>query len=118
MEEQEASLEEEEKILEGIRDSLKGTRSQSLNSQIHQLTRAFLDKTQTFHDQIEAKQKELQPWTTKINAKKAAIDIAQSERDALAQKAEAIQKAEKDAEENLQMRRAEHQGKVRLRVFR
>lgn len=78
------------------------------------LIRASLDKTQTFHDQIEVKQKELQPWTTKINAKTAAIDIARSERDALAQKAEAIQKAGKEAEENLQTKRTEHQGKVSL----
>ncbi|XP_006453917.1 hypothetical protein AGABI2DRAFT_181926 [Agaricus bisporus var. bisporus H97] len=92
VEEQEANLEEEEQILESIRDGLK-------------------DKTQTFHDQIEVKQKELQPWTTKINAKTAAIDIARSERDALAQKAEAIQKAGKEAEENLQTKRTEHQGK-------
>ncbi|KAF9443745.1 hypothetical protein P691DRAFT_712872 [Macrolepiota fuliginosa MF-IS2] len=93
VEEQEASLEEEEKVLEGIRDSLK-------------------DKTQTFHDQIEVRQKELQPWTAKINAKQAAIDIAKSERDALAEKAEAIQKAEKEAEENLATKRTEHEAKI------
>ncbi|KAF7761320.1 hypothetical protein Agabi119p4_10729 [Agaricus bisporus var. burnettii] len=47
-----------------------------------------------------------------INAKTAAIDIARSERDALTQKAGAIQKAGKEAEENLQTRRTEHQGKT------
>ncbi|KAG0695739.1 hypothetical protein DFH29DRAFT_1029507 [Suillus ampliporus] len=55
-------------MLEGIRNSLK-------------------DKTQVFHEQIKAKQKELQPWTAKINVKKAAIDVASPERDALAKKA-------------------------------
>lgn len=93
LEEQEASLEEEEKVLEKIRDSLK-------------------DKTQTFHDQIEVKQKELQPWTAKINERQTAIDIARSERDALAQKAEAIEKAEREAEENLATKRADHQAKA------
>ncbi|KAJ3576089.1 hypothetical protein NP233_g661 [Leucocoprinus birnbaumii] len=93
LEEQEASLEQEEKILEKIRDGLK-------------------DKTQTFHDQIEVKQKELQPWTAKINEKQTAIDIAQSERDTLAQKAEAIEKAEREAEESLANKRADQQTKV------
>lgn len=106
-------MEEEEKVLESIRDSLKGDCHPSW-SKIAGLTGMPSDKTQTFHDQIEAKQKELQPWTAKINAKQATIDIAQSERDALAQKAEAIQKAETEAEENLRTRRAEHQAKVKL----
>jgi len=42
-----------------------------------------VDKTQSFHDQIEVKQKELQPWTAKINVKQAEIDVATSECDAL-----------------------------------
>ncbi|KXN85768.1 Structural maintenance of chromosomes protein 4 [Leucoagaricus sp. SymC.cos] len=94
---QEAELEEEEKILEVIRDGLKG------------------NKTQTFHDQIEAKQKELQPWTTKINAKKTAVDIAKSERDALAEKAEAIERGEKEAEENLATKRRDQQAAKKRR---
>ena len=71
------------------------------------------DKTQVFHDQIEVKQKELQPWTAKINTKQTAIDIAQSERDELAQKAEAIKIAEKEAAETLQTKREEYEAKVR-----
>ncbi|KAF7298253.1 SMC hinge domain-containing protein [Mycena chlorophos] len=70
----ESELEEAEKLLEKIRDSLK-------------------DKTQVFHDQIEAKQKELQPWTGKIDAKRAEVDVATSERDALATKAQAFQES-------------------------
>lgn len=58
------------------------------------------------------KQKELQPWTAKINAKRTTIDIAKGERDALAQKAEAIENAEKEAEENFATKRAEQQDKV------
>ncbi|ETW86671.1 hypothetical protein HETIRDRAFT_58645 [Heterobasidion irregulare TC 32-1] len=83
VEELEASLEKEEKVLESIRDSLK-------------------DKTQGFHDQIEQKQKELQPWTAKINTKQAEINIKTSERDMLAKKLEAIKDAGKEAQENLQ----------------
>ncbi|KAH8111883.1 RecF/RecN/SMC [Phellopilus nigrolimitatus] len=90
--EHEASLEKEEKVLEGIRDSLK-------------------DKTQVFHDQIEVKQKELQPWTAQINAKQAEADVALSERDTLAKKAEAVQGARKEAQEALEKLQADHEAK-------
>ncbi|KAG5643297.1 hypothetical protein DXG03_001224 [Asterophora parasitica] len=93
-EQYEASLIEEEKVLEGIRDSLR-------------------DKTQVFHDQIEAKQKELQPWTAKVNAKKAEIDVATSERDALVRKAEALEAARKDAQDTLENLNSDHGVKVR-----
>ncbi|KAJ6475290.1 RecF/RecN/SMC [Mycena vitilis] len=89
----EASLVQEEKVLEGIRDSLK-------------------DKTQVFHDQIEAKQKDLQPWTTKINAKKAEVDVATSERDALAKKAKAVQDATEEASSALQQLQADQETKL------
>ncbi|KAF8899368.1 hypothetical protein BD779DRAFT_1607830 [Infundibulicybe gibba] len=82
VEDHEASLIAEEKVLEGIRDSLK-------------------DKTQVFHDQIEVKQKELQPWTAKINKKQAEVDVASSERDALAKKAAAIGESSREASETL-----------------
>ncbi|KAG6907476.1 hypothetical protein DXG01_008812 [Tephrocybe rancida] len=90
----EANLVEEEKVLEGIRDSLK-------------------DKTQVFHDQIEVKQRELQPWTAKINAKQAEVDVASSERDALTKKAEALEVARKEAQETLQGLNSDHLIKVR-----
>ncbi|KAJ7045435.1 hypothetical protein C8F04DRAFT_1173499 [Mycena alexandri] len=89
----EASLVKEEKILEGIRDSLK-------------------DKTQVFHDQIEAKQKDLQPWTTKINAKKAEVDVAKSEREALAKKAKAVQDAAEDASNTLEQLQTDQKAKL------
>jgi structural maintenance of chromosome 4 len=47
------------------------------------------------------KQKELQPWTAKINKKQADIDIATSERDALVKKAEHAQEAIREAEAHL-----------------
>ena len=46
-----------------------------------------IDKTQIFHDQIEVKQKELEPWNKKINDKEAEIKIAKGEREALQAKA-------------------------------
>jgi structural maintenance of chromosome 4 len=75
---------------------------------------ANLDKTQVFHDQIEVKQKELQPWTAKINAKKAEIDVATSEQDALSRKAEAIREAGKAAAEELKQIQRDREAKVRL----
>ncbi|KAJ7703280.1 RecF/RecN/SMC [Mycena rosella] len=89
----ETSLVQEEKILEGIRDSLK-------------------DKTQIFHDQIESKQKDLQPWTTEINAKKAEVDVATSEREALSKKAQAVLDAAEEASVNLQQLQLDQQARL------
>lgn len=55
------------------------------------------DKTAEFTTQIEARQRELEPWTTKISEKQSAVDVATSERDALAQKATGMQTAIDDA---------------------
>jgi structural maintenance of chromosome 4 len=71
-----------------------------------------VDKTQVFHNQIEVKQKELQPWTMKINAKQAEVNVAQSERDTLAKKAESIKDALAEAAEKEKELREEHQTKV------
>ena len=65
-----------------------------------------------FHDQIEVKQKELQPWTAKINAKQAEVDVASSERDALAKKAESIKQAGKEALEALEKLQKDQSKKV------
>ncbi len=72
------------------------------------------DKTRVFQDGIEAKQKELQPWTTKINAKQAEIDVAVSERDMLAKRVEAAEAAQKEAKEALSNLTKEHEAKVRF----
>jgi hypothetical protein len=72
----------------------------------------MLDKTQVFHDQIEAKQKELQPWKAKINAKQAEIDVATSERDALAQKAEDLKKQLEEAQQTFETLKTDQQAKV------
>jgi structural maintenance of chromosome 4 len=55
------------------------------------------DKTDVFTSQIEAKQRELQPWTTKISDKQSAIDVATSERDLLSEKATGAQVALEEA---------------------
>jgi structural maintenance of chromosome 4 len=75
------------------------------------------DKTQVFHDQIQAKQKELQPWTAQINTKQAEIDVATSERDALSKKAQALQAANKEAKETLEALQEDLQTKVIWKVF-
>ncbi|KAH8094744.1 RecF/RecN/SMC [Cristinia sonorae] len=88
----EESLATEESVLEQIRDSLK-------------------DKTQVFHDKIEEKQKELQPWTAKINSKKTEIDIATSERDDLVKKAESVKASLQEAQGTLEQLEADQRTK-------
>lgn len=78
------------------------------------LTVVLSDKTQVFHDQIEVQQKELQPWTAKINAKKASIDVATSERDTLVKKAAGLKDAVKDAQADLDAKQATQETKVSM----
>ena len=78
---------------------------------------SFSDKTQVFHDQIEAKQKELKPWAAQVNVKQAEIDVAVSERNTLAEKAEAVKNACKEAQENLEQLQTTHQSKVSIAMF-
>lgn len=107
--EYEESLEVEEQLLEEIRDSLKGNRIY-----VHPVTPAKLciDKTQVFHDKIQVKQKELQPWTAQINAKQAELDVAISERDALAEKAETLRSQCEEANVNFKALQEEYKNKV------
>ncbi len=107
----EASLEKEETKLESIRESLK-------------------DKTQDFTAKIEARQRELEPWTAKIIAKRNEKEIAVGERDLLVgreeearakieEAQEALRELEEDAEgqnhtiDSLRKEKAELAGKVR-----
>ncbi|KAF9003737.1 RecF/RecN/SMC protein [Hymenopellis radicata] len=89
----EADLVTEETALEAITESLKG-------------------KTQVFHDQITLKQQELAPWKERIDGKRSEIEVATSERDGLAKKAESVAEACKQAEENLQELKSDQQVKV------
>ena len=88
----EKKLEQEEAELDEIRDSLK-------------------DKTDVFTTQIEAKQRELEPWTTKISDKQSALDVAASERDLLLQKATGAQSALEEALNSLQTLKESGEGK-------
>ena len=109
LEEYEISLETEEKVLEEIRDSLKG------NTRELYLFFACLcstDKTQIYHDKIQIKQKELQPWTAQINTKQADLDVAISERDALAKKAESLKSQCQEANETFKVLQEEYENKV------
>lgn len=69
------------------------------------------DKTDQFTVQIEAKQRELEPWTTKINEKQSAIDVATSERDLLQKKASGAQDAFNEARINLETLKQGGEGK-------
>jgi structural maintenance of chromosome 4 len=107
----EEELQREEKVLEGIRDSLKGIRSSYPRTIAHSLI-GPADKTQVFHDQIEQKQKELQPWKAKINQKQAEVDVKTSERDMLVKKAEAVKQASAEALEALETVKSDQKAKV------
>jgi structural maintenance of chromosome 4 len=67
---------------------------------------------QVFHDRIEVKQRELQPWRAKINTKQAEIDVATSERDALALKAESLKKQIEEAQQTFETLKTDQQAKV------
>lgn len=77
----------------------------------------YADKTQVFHDKIQVKQKELQPWTAQINEKQASIDVATSERDALAKKAEALKAQCTEAADTLKALLKERETKARHPIF-
>ncbi|KAF8336456.1 uncharacterized protein EI90DRAFT_3119718 [Cantharellus anzutake] len=79
----EVELAREEEEMEVVQESLKG-------------------KTEGFQRQIEAKQKELAPWMTKVTAKQAEIDVAENERALLAEKAAGAQNAVQDAIKDLE----------------
>lgn len=66
-----------------------------------------------FSDQIEKKQRELQPWDAKINQKKAHVDVRVNERDMLVQKAVAAKEASEEAERSLKALQDEQVSKVR-----
>lgn len=77
----------------------------------------FADKTRSFHDEIEVKQKELQPWTIKVNEKQATIDLAKSERETLARKFEAVREAKEEAENTTTRLQGEKGAKVSVILF-
>lgn len=78
----EKQLKEEEAKLEEINRELKG-------------------KTDGYLAQIEQHQKELAPWTEKINEKQKAIDVKRSESEILAECIASGEKAVKEAEEQV-----------------
>lgn len=58
------------------------------------------------------KQRELQPWTAKINAKQSEVDIASSECDALAKKAQDLKAASEEAQANWAGLKTDQEAKV------
>jgi structural maintenance of chromosome 4 len=89
----ETNLAAEEKELDSIRDGLKG--NEPLEIQL------IIVKTQGFTDQIEKKQKSLEPWTAQINEKQAAIALTQSELDLIREKESQSLKAVEEAQAKL-----------------
>ncbi|KAF7724063.1 hypothetical protein EC973_001396 [Apophysomyces ossiformis] len=89
----EKQLKQEEKKLDEINQELKG-------------------KTDGYLAQIEAHQKELAPWTEKINGKKKDIDVKQSESEILAERISSGQRAVEEAEKRLAAIRETHKKKV------
>ena len=71
------------------------------------------DKTEVFHAQIEVKQKDLEPWSAKINKKQAELDIATNERNMLAEKASAVKDSVADAAKALERLVVDKDAKVR-----
>ncbi|CAG8620098.1 5328_t:CDS:10, partial [Cetraspora pellucida] len=96
----EQNLEVEERKLEAIREGLKG-------------------KTEKFSAQIEEKQRELAPWTEKINLKQSAIDVAHSEHSILKEKMDSTKRALEQAENEIasleDTRRSKEQGIIATR---
>lgn len=79
----EEEMNAEEKELNQIRESLKG-------------------KTQGLSDQIAAKQKLLEPWSAKVNDKRSAMAVAQSELDILRERETAGASAIADVEAKIE----------------
>jgi chromosome segregation ATPase len=64
-----------------------------------------------FHDQIEAKQQALQPWTAQIDARETARNVAQGELEGLFRKSEAAEVASQEADERADALAAARQAK-------
>jgi len=106
----EEELQREERVLDGICDGLKGM-STLLSSDSCALI-GPADSTQVFRDQIEQKQKELQPWKMKINQKQSKVNVKTSERDMLIKRAEAVEQVSAEAQEALEMVENNQKAKV------
>jgi chromosome segregation ATPase len=74
------------------------------------------DKTQVFHDQIEVKQKALEPWASKINGCQSTLDVATGERDMLANKLEDLRKSLEEAEKEVTALNFDKKNKVTILV--
>lgn len=74
----ESRLVKEEEELDEVRDSLRG-------------------KTDQFTTQIEARQRELEPWMAQIHKRQSAYDVAESEKKILAARVTSGENALQDA---------------------
>lgn len=74
-------------------------------------------KTGVYSNQIEEKQRELSPWSEKINAKQSAIDVSQSEYNFLKEKIDSTRKDLEQAEETIASLQETHRTKVLSKVI-
>jgi structural maintenance of chromosome 4 len=61
-------------------------------------SRQHTDKTAHFSQQIEEKQRELQPWAERAAEKQSNIDVMASERNLLAEKSTSVERAIEEVE--------------------
>ncbi|KAF8324062.1 RecF/RecN/SMC protein [Clavulina sp. PMI_390] len=101
-----ATLKKRKRELEGLEAELEGE-----EAELERVQDGLKDKTLPFQREIEAKQKDLAPWTAKINAKQAEFDLAESERAMLTEKATGAQAAVDEAEAALEQLRSDRESK-------
>lgn len=109
LEKQEQRMTDEHAVLMEMQTKLSGALSSA--DSLEPLLTSEIGKTQKFTVEIEKRQKELAPWTEKINDKQAEINVATSERDALMKKAQDHEEALRAAEENLKELRSDQKVK-------
>ncbi|ORY84389.1 RecF/RecN/SMC protein [Protomyces lactucae-debilis] len=68
------------------------------SAELAKIRAALSDKTQVYADQIEAKQREKQPWDVQMQTKKSALALCQSERQMLLDKAAAVEREAEEAQ--------------------
>jgi structural maintenance of chromosome 4 len=68
------------------------------NAELAKIRTALSDKTQVYADQIEAKQREKQPWDAQMQEKQSALALCQAERQMILDKAAAGQREAEEAQ--------------------
>lgn len=109
-----SNAESQEEIMDSTRNKLDELEHKLVTdeSDLERIRDSLRDKTDKFTQEIENKQIELGPWTTKINEKQSAIDVAQSEKSVLEGKATGVTKMLEEAVSNFESLDLSFKGKV------